>query len=58
VEKGSQKCAVKIGEGTQRQAKECKKHRKGGIKKQARGYNKTYLEVLKTQAKRNTGVKR
>jgi hypothetical protein len=34
VEKGSQKCGVKIGEGTQRQAKECKKHRKGGIKRQ------------------------
>jgi hypothetical protein len=47
----------KAADGKRQAKRECK-DRRGDVKRQATGYKKTYKEVQKTYAKRNTGVKR
>ncbi len=52
VEKGSQKCGVKIGEGTQKAGKGVQKTQKGGHKKAGKGVQQDILGGAK-----NTGKK-
>jgi hypothetical protein len=48
VEKYRKKGGVKTGQGRKKTGRECKKHRKGAVKRQApRGYKETGKEVPK-----------
>jgi hypothetical protein len=58
VEKGSQKCGVKIGEGTRKAGKVVQKTQKGGHKKAGKGVQQDILGGAKNTGKKEYRCKK